>query len=548
MKLNVHKMKKYLFWLIAFTTFICNAQDTIFVKSHDLKNIRNIDVLDGRLLIRFPKSYTFYYNNIFEKEVSLPENTKVFTWTDNLNDNNNIYHSNYFPKEKLFKKTHLLKKLIPGEVTENISLGRIKNTLYICWKGKLLEYKIYNHYRRILNESSIRHIYRDQSTNIISTYSGIFNCDVDFSHTTKFTIPSYSNGELNQINNNYYLCSDDLYIKQNNNFILYWKRDGIEKFRELLNYNGKSYALFEHSFSEINLITKQESVIKKINNLSDVEKHKSQLLLSSENGGLYVYKNKHIKKVFENNSSIYDINFFNNSIYLCCDDGIRILNENYEEKKFISIYKPINIIPLDNALITSTYKGLFYIDLIKNKSYELIPDVEFNKKALTRFDNYIYAGSIQGLYILNIVELNTNFLESLESTTIKTENNRILISLIIFVILLILISVFVYYKKKKATQESINQKEIFDNMDAIYGIIKTNPNIKSVEDLAIFIGVSSPTLITKIKKKTGLSPLVYLKNCKKNIAIELLEQGIGIDEISIRVGYSVRYIKSNFLK
>lgn len=541
-------MKQWFFLQIILSTFICNAQDTIFVKSHDLKNIRNIDVLDSKLLIRFTNSYLFYSNNKYFKEENLPNKTKSFTWTDNSAENSNIYHSDYFPKDKLFKKTYLLKRLIPGEISENISIGRIKNTLFICWKGKLLEYKIYNHYKHILKDCSIRHIYRDQNINIVSSYCGIFNYDENFIKSNIFKSPTYSNGELNYINNNYYLCSDDLYILKNNNFNFFWKRDGTEKFREMISFNGKTYALFEHSFSEINLEQKQEKLIKKIKNLSDIENQKSHLLLSSENGGLYVYKNNQIKKVFNCSTGIYDIEFFNNSIFLCCDDGIRILNKNYVENKFIALYKPINIINIDNALITSTYEGLYYIDLIKNKSYNLIPDVEFNKKALIRFDNYIYAGSVQGLYVVNIVELSTNFLESFESKTILTETNNILYIIVICVLLFMVLFIIAYFKRKKTTQALINQKGIFDNMDDIYEIIKTNPNIKSVEDLATYIGVSSPTLITKIKKQTGLNPLEYLKNCKKNIANELVNQGVSINEISIRVGYSVRYIKNHFLK
>jgi AraC-like DNA-binding protein len=204
-------------------------------------------------------------------------------------------------------------------------------------------------------------------------------------------------------------------------------------------------------------------------------------------------------------------------------------------------------LPLDNALITSTYKGLYYIDLIKNKSYELIPDVEFNKKAFTRFDNYIYAGSVQGLYILNFVELSTNFLESLESTTISTKPNSYSYFVITFITFLAFIAIMIFYRRKNGVKIAVNQKEIFDNMESIYQIIKLNPGIKSVEDLADYIGVSSPTLISKIKRQTGANPLTFLKESKKNIAIELFNEGVSVEEIAKRIGYSVRYIKSNFL-
>lgn len=541
-------MKYFTLLFTAFALQICIAQDTIFTKSHDLKYIRNIDVIDSRLLIRFSNSFLFYSNNNYSDEENLPDNTKSFTWTDNLAESTNIYHSDYFPKDKILKSTRQFENLLPGELTDNISVARIKNNFFICWKGKLLEYKIYSHYRRILKENSIRHIYKNSSSSIVSSYNGIYFFDNNLYNYRKTLTPSYSNGELNHINSQYYLCSDDLYIRKNDNFTLFWRRDGIEKFREIFIYNGQTYALFEHSFCEIDLKLNREKNKIKIKNLSDVEKFKESLLLSSENGGLYLYKNNKISLVFNCDTGIYDISYYNKSIYICCDDGIRILNNNFKEEKFIKIYKPVNCIPIDNTVITSTYKGLYYIDLIKNSSYELIPDVEFNKKALTRYDNYIYAGSIQGLYIVNIVELSTNFLESLGSNPITTMNYNYVYILIIFTLSIFLILILYYYKRKNKTKISINQKEIFENLNLIYEIIKTNPSIKSVEDLAIYIGVSPPTLITKIKKQTGSSPLIFLKDCKKRIANELINEGFSIEEVAIRIGYSVRYIKNNFLK
>lgn len=543
-------MKKLIIYYILLFVEVCVAQDTIFIKSHDVKNVRNIDVVNSKLLIRYSDSYQFFYNGNYSENEKLPINTKSYTWSDNLSDNARIYHSDFIPRDKVLKNKNRLKNLLPGEITDNISLCQIKNKLFICWKGKLLEYKINTHYKRLLNGCSVRNIYRDNKffNNIVSTYSGIYLFDINLNFIKKFDKPTYANGELCIINNNQYLCSDDLYLKKQDSFALYWQRDGIDKFRKLLSFNGNTYGIFENSFSLLNLAKKQEKLIAHIKMLSDVESFNKSLLLSSENGGLYLYYNNKIKTIFNNGVGIYDIVVKNKTIYLCCDDGIRILDSHFQVVKHINIYKSIKLIPLEDAIITSTYKGLYYIDLLKNNIYELIPEVEFNKKALFRSDNYIYAGSIQGLYIVNIVELNTDFLETLESTDITEEKNTIFYLAMITILSLLIVVIVTYYKRKNKPKISINHDSVFDNLDQIYDIIKKNSNIKSVEDLSTFIGVSPPTLITKIKKKTGMSPLMFLKDCKRRIAIDLLEEGYTLEEISRRVGYSVRYIKSTLLK
>jgi AraC-like DNA-binding protein len=149
------------------------------------------------------------------------------------------------------------------------------------------------------------------------------------------------------------------------------------------------------------------------------------------------------------------------------------------------------------------------------------------------------------------MEFNANFIDSLSGYPITPETTFIkqplfLIALLLLLLILIIILIF-YLKRSKKTIKKIRLNDTFENEDIIFELILSRPHIKSVEDLALELDVSIPTLITKIKKLTGMSALDYLKQCKRKIALELYKKNIPIEEIAKRVGYSTRYVKSNFL-
>jgi AraC-like DNA-binding protein len=543
----------YLYFLILFFTIneaLC--QDTVFIKSFNIPSVRNIDLLGSKMIIRYKNSYQIYQDGKFDPIINLPKNIKAYTWVNNLSTNNTIFHTNFFPEEKKVTDKTKYKNLIPGDFSENLSVVTIKNLLYIVWKGKLLEYKINNHYQCFFKDQSIRHIFCDGDKTIISSYNGIYSVDKKINTLKKYSNISYSNGELCKIPSGDFLCFDGLMMYYNDSMIPYWSRHGQNNFRKIVHFENKDYALFEHSISQIDIINKKEQIIKNCHNLSDIVIHNNCIYFSSENGDLFTLKKGKVKQKLKLNVAIYNIVWHQGKLLLSCDDGLHIFNNKFKETTFIPLFKAVKTIPTEYGIFTSTYEGLYLINLKKNKVYNVIEEVEFNRKALTLYDNYLYAGSIQGLFVINLIEFNTNFIETLSSYEINQKDKSSTINYyFIGILILLLIIVFIlliYLRKSKKEIKKVAKRDVFENENAIYELIANKPSIKSVEDLALELDVSIPTLITKIKKLTGLSVLDYLKQCKKKIALDLYEKNISIEEIAKRVGYSTRFVKTNFLK
>jgi biotin operon repressor len=83
------------------------------------------------------------------------------------------------------------------------------------------------------------------------------------------------------------------------------------------------------------------------------------------------------------------------------------------------------------------------------------------------------------------------------------------------------------------------------SIDLIEKIIREY-KIVSVEDLANHLNISRVQLNRKLSKE-NTTALKVLKVCKNKIANELYNNGIPIEKISKKLGYSKRYIKENFL-
>ena len=68
----------------------------------------------------------------------------------------------------------------------------------------------------------------------------------------------------------------------------------------------------------------------------------------------------------------------------------------------------------------------------------------------------------------------------------------------------------------------------------------------SVQDIADNYDTSI-TQLNRLLKKENTIALTLLKSVKKNIAIEMYEEGKSLDEISKRVGYSIRFVREKLL-
>jgi AraC-like DNA-binding protein len=196
--------------------------------------------------------------------------------------------------------------------------------------------------------------------------------------------------------------------------------------------------------------------------------------------------------------------------------------------------------------LISTLHGLYIY--FEGGVKEIIPRIEFNKHGLSVHEELIFAGSIEGLYVLDKGMLLNNVLKSLQETEFKDKRQlQFNTGVILLVIALIVIAYLVYQNlKKKKESLRLMRKGTTINPETIRQIVLENPKIISVEAIAEYFETSTVQL-NRVLKKYDTSGLAVLKSIKQDIVKEMIEQDKSLEEISKRVGYSINYIKRNLL-
>lgn len=529
------------------------GQDTVFINVHNFDEpINNVDG-DGKSLIARSDNYLYQFkSNSFKKIGNTDLSRGRFTWLSQSADPDQLqtYNSDLINIDKNLRIEENTKYL-PGYFQEGITKAKIGNKLFICFRGTVLEYQIRNYYTVVHKSQSIRSVYASDSVRIVATYSGIF-ADSIFNKYGSTPLPGiyYSNGEVNKIGKHIYVNADNLGIYDGHSVKDFMTVNDKFKFRKLIPYNGKALYLTDYSVGRIDLDKRVfiDTLLTNTAGFNDAELEGDNLYISSENGKLYCIplKGGRQKSFVISTKPIYDINKNLDTLYISGQEGLFDFDPSSEKmRKILSHSMVIQSICIDKNIVFSTYKGLFLYN--DDKIYEIIKNVEFNKRAMIKFDKFIYAGSVEGLYLIDWPMVKLDLIPGLTPTVLKKVNySEYLIFILAITIIIISISFYLLRKKKKDLEIVIYKKEKI-TPESIRALMVADEKIISVEAVADYYKTSVNQL-GRILKKHDTTPLNLLKEIKRDIVLDMISKNIPLSQIALRVGYREAYIKSNFLK
>ncbi|MFL0161999.1 helix-turn-helix transcriptional regulator [Aquirufa salirivi] len=529
------------------------AQDTVFVKTYSLpEKIVNIDG-DGRnLIVRTDNHLYKFYAGRFDELKFTPKENDRFTWISK-NDNPEIfgtYSTLQFPESHQVKHQSL-DNFVPGYDQYNMTEASMGNLYYLAYNGILLEYRIHHFYSIKHRGKSIRHIYHDDNFRVIATYAGIFIDSTKAVYTNK-PIPraNFASGETTKIDGQYYLNSDPIYRLKNNQWEILPLKTDIKHFKKLLKIGKQTYFQSTEAIGWINL---NKLTLKKIithtSQFHDMENLGNLLLLGNANGKLYLYDVVHRKlETVHIGSSIYDITIKGQQIILSCNDGLYEFDLKTKKSQLLFRHKHIiQSIFIGNNILFTSFEGLF-LYTNNHEVFKIIDNVEFNKRALNSWNDLIYAGSTEGLYVINLPQLINEILPSLDPEILNESklDTSLLIALGFTLVVIIGSAVFIRYKNQgkpdhyKTPKVEITPERIREDM-------LKNEHLISVESIAEYYQISRVHL-NRVLKKHDKNTLELIKQIKQEIVLDLKSKQTPIEKISQRVGYTSKYIKQHFLK
>lgn len=528
--------------LLIFVSRQVSAQDTVFVQKHWFDSpVRNVfkaeekiyaKTGDGlyalekdswkKLNIEFKKSFVFFNRVFFESE---------------------------FLPEEFRKDAGEMAHMIPQKSLANCTMAEHNNHLFVSAGGSLFEYEIRPHFTILFPNTSIRHVFMDGDMSVISTYSGIFVDD-----TLRKGFPPYSNGHFVQIKGQYYICTDDLYRVISRDSVSLIK-SGQNIFaghsRKLIEWKDKVYSLNTSSINELQAHYNLYPVHKGFD-YSDLEVFDSLLYFSTYEGILFSFNGSEVRKVAEIGARIRELFVGDNWLYLAADNGVFKIQSHPKSQPNKIFGKPFCVdIEQDRFknLWIATENGLFIIPKAAGKPVPVVTDVEYNRYAMTLYEDKIYAGSINGLYLFDIYTIERSFMPVYYQKV--ADQKTLFWKSFLIKFLLIALPIFtlggwlarrVFLKRKIAVQqkpESYSLEQI--KRDVI------QHKIVSVEGMAEHYKTNAVQLNRQFKR-FGTTPGKFLKKVKISWAKKLLKEGMEMEDIAKTIGYSTRLLSEELGK
>jgi AraC-like DNA-binding protein len=514
------------------------GQDTVFVNKHTFgapaRNVlRANDEIYARvgttLLLRtregwedtgehFTKAFTFYNNQFFEADY-IPESFSFNPW--------------------------LMRRLIPQDALTNPSIAQVGNELFICVGGSVLEYKINPFYTHSYQSMSVRDIYMGDSLKVVSTYSGVFIND-----TLRVSEPEYSSGEFVRIRGRYFLCSDDLYSFQppaTFSRIRLEPHARLGHVRKIIEAQGRLYSLHTLSINRIDSAKGMEPIHQEYE-YNDLEPVGRSLLFCTNTGEVFRMTNDRDSLLFDLDSRIRDIYMWRDRTYFSTDIGVYMIRGGRAEtlECVIDLPSAVGVVTdIQNNLWISTENGLFILPDDRTEPIPFIPDVEFNRGALRYNDDKVYAGSISGLYVIDIYKVVRDFLPLHVYARPGRRIGMVAAGALFLALSVGGVVAYYYGRRRKAVIPSPEQHRKI-SIEQIEADIRKN-NIMTVAGMAEFYKTNTVQL-NRMFKAFDTTPGRHLQKVKLELAKELLSAASPMSEVTTRTGYSARYIRKKLRK
>jgi AraC-like DNA-binding protein len=538
--LNV-TFEKMRFWpvisLIFFLGVKAYSQDTLFVNKHSFSSpVQN--VFDAGESVFVKTTLTLFQ---LDRDEWTPIDEK-FSKPYVFYSNGSFFESDFIPNSELFDISSI-KELVPQRGKFLATSARMGSRFFIASGSELFEYEIRDHYTRSYHNMSIRDIFIEDSLKVILTYSGIFVND-----SIQLKDLQYSNSPLVKIDSTYYITWDEisLFFPPDSSVLLPNATNRFAgKARKLVSWKGELYALYTQSVAKVLPGFELQPLHQGLEYL-DLETTENGLVFSTFQGLALQWNQGKLDTLAQLPSKIKDIYPAGGRLILSSDAGVFEISPKQKEPIQLTDIPNVVMTTLDdfNHLWIASENGLYVLISEYPEPILIIPNVEFNREALLMGSELLYVGAVDGLYTLNTYEIEKSYLPNLLNTLkvpLSEQKSTWIIGGTLAVIGFVIGWLIFKKKKRKGLISPGSGSKNEWNLDELKEII-ISEKIQTIESLAATLDTNTVQLNRNFKK-LGTTPGKFLKKIKLEQAKELLKEGVNVEEISKKIGYSSNYIR-----
>jgi hypothetical protein len=422
---------------------------------------------------------------------------------------------------------------------------------YICSGGRLYIFDILP-YQYSYPNHSIRTI----TNQFVGTYSGIYRKGVRLNPKV---FPHYVDGYIREINGKAFICYDylltiDLKDTLNNMRTLHIGDEEKGGIRDIVcSPVINNYIVFFTNciYSADSSFAQKKIIYRSLNNKKNItyigtKVGSNQNLFTDDNFLLGIQGNAKIDTLANLKDPILAGTVVGLHTFLLSGTALYIYYHNKSiEKIGTSLKKAHSLIALsETELIISSDEGLYSLNTVTKELSPLITGIEFNRRALYIENDKIFAGSINGLYTLNVSRL-----KEISTDIVNSQNNaNTAIPIYVYVgiatfLLTILILVFFLLRTRKEirikTRELHELNPILIDREKIVEFISNNLPNASLKSIAEHFNTNNSYIYRLLAPD---KPGTIISQIRKEVVEKMKKEGKSAAEISITTGLSRSYI------
>jgi hypothetical protein len=441
----------------------------------------------------------------------------------------------------------------PDQVREEFHAGTEQN-FYIVSNGMLHSYEIVP-YKLTFQNMSVRTI----SPNFVGTYSGVFF------YNQKLQTPTFSDGYIREFEGKAFIGYHDLIIKQ-----IPESGNPISEVNDIVHaFTHQVEDVFFCSFDKRYYVATKSKLVRLSRDLNSYEilyktdpgntaflgEMKKSIYMASNNQLiLYSTSLQSIDTLYQHTEPILGGYTSVRNVYFLTENGFHVLNSDGSYQKLVDLRSAHTVLPISSTEnIIATNIGLWYFNSTSQQLDELIPGVEFNRKALHKEGDTISAGSIKGLYTFSVNTIPELIKRNQPINTNSVIKYRNEIFLIAFAVLLILgllirelikgrrrIKYFEFQLEQIQADQELPSAETQVNREDIEEFIKEKLAEASLKSITENFQITTSQVYSILKPD---KPGTIIQELRTEMVLDMRNKGMLTKDIAIATGLSPSYIR-----
>lgn len=197
----------------------------------------------------------------------------------------------------------------------------------------------------------------------------------------------------------------------------------------------------------------------------------------------------------------------------------------------------------DKELVIATNMGLYGFNIETRETQVIIQGVEFNRRALYLKNKVLYAGTINGLYEINVDQIDVIIQKNILANRKSVFNQQWLILVTVLFVIIVVLLLFLILTRRKLKE--IQMYEAAENpskvltADEVIAYIKENLTTVSIKTINKHFNTNTVQLYNILKPQ---KPGNIITDLRTEIVLMLKKEGKSAKEIAESTGFSESYI------